>query len=287
MEITTSSIRGLAHRCEEFLDDRGESSAISYPGSLALCILDSVYSTGSHPNAVDNVVDRYIARHGREDGAKSLRYSIAAAGGAEVWAEQVVCNLKPASTHPGAVLKAEVVDQATRLMAEYGIDTVTDLLETLVDEPSPGRSTTGLARRWRDLPSQRSGISWKNLLMLAGSPHFEIDYRVTNCIAEVAGFGIDVTDDYVLVLIEEVADVLGAEEREVRRIVWQLSHRRLLSKRKPESTAWRYGLDADSDVLVEAGGEGWHGGAEAADPAWDHDWTMPYSTPGASGAAPF
>ena len=79
MEITTSSIRELAWRCEEFLDERAEPLTVSYPGSLALCILDALFATGSHPKAVDNVVDRYIARHGRDDGAKSLRYSIAAA----------------------------------------------------------------------------------------------------------------------------------------------------------------------------------------------------------------
>lgn len=147
MEITTSSISELAWRCEEFLDERSEPLTVSYPGSLALCILDAIFATGSHPKAVDNVVDRYIARHGRDDGAKSLRYSIAAAGGADNWARTEIFNLKPASTHSGAVLKAEVVDRATRLMADHGIDTVDDLLTAVGDAP---RSDAEQAR-WRAL----------------------------------------------------------------------------------------------------------------------------------------
>src|SRR5699024_1580269 len=94
MMITTNSVARLAQRCGDFFGDFGGSLARGYPTSLALCILDAIYSTGSHPAAVNNVVDRYIARHGRDDGAKSLRDSIAAAGGARMWAETVACNLK-------------------------------------------------------------------------------------------------------------------------------------------------------------------------------------------------
>ena len=43
------------------------------------------------------------------------------------WAETVAHNLKPANTHPGAPLKAEVVNQATRLMADLDIETVTEI----------------------------------------------------------------------------------------------------------------------------------------------------------------
>ena len=234
MEITTSSIRELAWRCEEFLDDRSEPLTVSYPGSLALCILDAIFATGSHPKAVDNVVDRYIARHGRDDGAKSLRYSIAAAGGADVWARSEIHNLKPASTHSRAVLKAEVVDRATRLMADHSIDTVDDLLAAVGDEPSNGRSANEVARGWRDLPSQSSGTSWRNLLVLAESTHFEIDRGVVNYVAEVVPHFGEVDSEYALGTIAAAADLLGVDEQVVKRIVWQDSHRRILSKRTRE-----------------------------------------------------
>src|SRR5690606_20452181 len=69
-----------------------------YPGSLALCIIDSIYSTGSHYMSVVNVVNRYRAANGRNDGAQALLGSIAAAGGPRAWAESVVDNRKPANT---------------------------------------------------------------------------------------------------------------------------------------------------------------------------------------------
>src|SRR5699024_12178931 len=59
MMITTNSVARLAQRCGEFIGDSGGSLARGYPTSLALCILDAIYSTGSHPAAVNNVVDRY------------------------------------------------------------------------------------------------------------------------------------------------------------------------------------------------------------------------------------
>ena len=297
MEIRTRSIRGLAYRCEEFIDDSGKPLSIGYPGSLALCILDAIYSTGSHPTAIDNVVYRYIARHGRVDGAKSLRYSIAAAGGPEVWAREVIHNLKHAHVRPGAMLRAEVVDRATRLMADHGIDTVGDFLAAVDDEPSTGRHANEVARGWRALPSQRSGISWRNLLMLAGSEHFEIDYRVQGYIREVAGFLDVITDEYVLELITATAVFLGVEERVVMQIVWQVSHRRLRPDPKRERFAWPYGLEDE----LEPDGEEWPSAFEGevcveevdwSSPlkpaeAFEPDWMSPHLGSGTTGAAPF
>ena len=234
MMITTNSVAHLAQRCGEFIGDFGGSLAHGYPTSLALCILDAIYSTGSHPAAVNNVVDRYIARHGRDDGAKSLRDSIAAAGGARMWAETVACNLKPASTHPGALLKAEVVDRATRVMADCDIDTVTDLRSAVGVEPFISPFSNDLAGSWLALPSQSSGITWLHLLSLAGSPHFEVDFAVTSYLAEVADPAADLTVDYVLGEIAAAARVLDAEVEVIERIVWQASHGRILSRMRDE-----------------------------------------------------
>lgn len=297
MEIRTRSIRGLAYRCEEFIDEYGKSLSIGYSDSLALCILDAIYSTGSHPTAIDNVVDRYIARHGRADGAKSLRYSIAAAGGPDVWAREVIHNLKPAHVHPGAILRAEVVDRATRLMADHGIDTVDDLLAAVGDEPSTGRHANEVARGWRALPSQKSGISWRNLLMLAGCDHFEIDHRVQGYIREVAGFLVAVTDEYVLGLIEATALFLGVEQRVVKQIVWQVSHRRLRTDPKRERLVLPYAFEDELEPETEGWPSVFESEVYAEDVDWstplepaeafEADWMSPHSRSGTTGAAPF
>ncbi|WP_166974061.1 hypothetical protein [Brevibacterium atlanticum] len=251
MEIRTRSIRSLAYRCEEFLGESGKPRSIGYPNSLGLCILDALYMTGSHPTAIDNVVERYTARHGGTDGAKSLRYSIAAAGGPEQWAREVICNLKPAHTQPGAMLRAEVVDRATRVMADHGIDTVDDLLAAVGDEPSTGRNANEVARAWRELPSQKSGISWRALLMLAGSDHFEIDYRVKGFFGMPFGSFPRMTDDEVLELISATADYLDVEIRVVKQIVWQISYRRLRPDPKRKELNLPYPLDDELDEEPE------------------------------------
>ncbi|MGC2939202.1 hypothetical protein [Brevibacterium sp. FAM 24638] len=302
MEIRTRSIRSLAYRCEEFIDGSGKPRPIGYPNSLALCILDALFMTGSHPTAIDNLLGRYITRHGSADGAKMLRYSIATAGGREV-----IRNVKPAHSHPGAMLRAEVVDRATRLMADHGIDSVEDLLGGVDGEPSSGRRADEVARDWRELPSQKSGISWNALLVLAGSGHLEIDYRVNALIAEVVSWSDSIRgDDYVLELIKATADCLDVEDRVVKQIVWQLAHRRLRSDPKRRELDLPYPLDDELDFEPdrwpgtndpEARGEA-EGWASVFDPEYravpceteevvEPDWARPYPMSGTTGAAPF
>ncbi|WP_309131401.1 hypothetical protein [Brevibacterium sp.] len=147
-----------AHGSEEV------SVHLRFPASLALCIIAAVFTTGSHPRAVANVVERYVARHGRTDGARALQYSIAGGGGARAWAADVVENRKPANTHPGAPLKAEVIEQAVQLMVGLDIDTVPDLQAVVSDAPTANPVLEG----WTRLPSQRSGATYHHLLTIAG-----------------------------------------------------------------------------------------------------------------------
>ena len=254
MEITTDEADRLVHRCRALVADEQEHPhPISHPQSLALCIIDAIYATGSHPTAVANILDRYVSRHGYRDGAKSLRYSIAAAGGARAWAATVAHNRKPANTHPGAPLKAEVVDQATRLMADLDIDTVPDLRSAI---GSDVRENT-VAERWTALPSQHSAVTYLHLLALAEVDHFETDRVVLRYLGEtVAGDGADgstdadaeavagstgddgggeaegastsLSPDEARGLIDAAAPVLGLDARDLARLVWQAAHRRIL-----------------------------------------------------------
>lgn len=228
MEITTGSIRHVAERCRALISSAaGVRPTIGYPASLALCLIDAVYSTGSHPAAVDNIIDRYVFRHGCADGAKSLRYSIAAAGGERAWAESVAHNLKPANTHPGAPLKAEVVNRATRLMADLDIETVPDLREAVSACPHDNE----VIRRWRALPSQSSGVTYFHLLALAGVDHFEADRAVLRFLADGCEDGA-LTPGDARRLVAGAADILALDVPEAGRMVWQAAHRRLPSSRK-------------------------------------------------------
>lgn len=273
MEITTDSVRRLVEHCRGLVDGvPGERPPIGYPASLALCLIDAIYATGSHPTAVAHIIARYVARHGFVDGAKSLRYSVAAAGGPRAWAETVAHNLKPANTHPGAPLKAEVVNQATRLMADLDIETVPDLLSAVAADPADN----AVISAWRTLPSQSSAVTYFHLLALAGSDHLQPDRAVLRYLTEVvaddaerdAGHAVssgaesgsdpDVGDpvgtgdgaspadaespncgtlqpDEARELIAEAAGLLGLGAGEVGRLVWQAAHRRILAVTEPHA----------------------------------------------------
>ncbi|MCM1011334.1 hypothetical protein [Brevibacterium sp. XM4083] len=274
MEITTDSVRRLVEHCRRLVDAvPGERPPIGYPASLALCLIDAIYATGSHPTAVAHIIARYVARHGCVDGAKSLRYSIAAAGGSRAWAETVAHNLKPANTHPGAPLKAEVVNRATRLMADLDIETVPDLLSAVAADPTDN----AVIRAWRTLPSQSSAVTYFHLLALAGSDHLQPDRAVLRHLTEVVADGDapdvgdleasgvgggavppDVGDsvapdggtspvdaespnretlqpDVARELIAEAAGHLGLGTGEVGRLIWQVAHRRIVSVTEPHA----------------------------------------------------
>jgi hypothetical protein len=62
---TAAQLQALIDRCEQF---RGSQAPKSYPGSLALCVVDSVQSTGVTYSSVEKVVARYRAYRRDRDG---------------------------------------------------------------------------------------------------------------------------------------------------------------------------------------------------------------------------
>ena len=85
--------------------------------------------------------------------------------------------------------------------------------------------------------------------MLAESTHFEIDSGVTNYLAEGALPVSEVDCEYVLETITAAADLLGIDDRVVKRIVWQVAHRRILTKRtRGDLMLHQYGADAGAAV---------------------------------------
>ena len=61
-EKLTEVCRGIFHDETQWITGDG------YPHSLALCITDSIFSTGSHYNSVINVVNEYRAYRRAEGG---------------------------------------------------------------------------------------------------------------------------------------------------------------------------------------------------------------------------
>lgn len=99
-----------------------------YPNSLALCIIDSIYSTGARYSSVVNIIKRYREYRKQRggdadtDGTDELAATIAESGGPDAWATQIG-NRRPTSTKPGAPLKAETVATLTTVLPEHGVRT--------------------------------------------------------------------------------------------------------------------------------------------------------------------
>lgn len=228
MKTDDLEIQTLVSYCEANLGDPHLwKTPDGYPESLALCIIDSLYSTGSHYTSVLNVIRRYKERYpaGGTHGAEDLLRSITEAGGAQRWAEDVVQNRKPAHTHPGALLKAEIIEQAAQLMLDLGIRTVPDLRRVVEEKPQDNPVYYG----WKKLPSQSSGVTYNYLLLLAGMQSIKPDRMVLRFLADALGEDTPLSNDRACTLLELTAEHLGVEARALDHIVWRAASGRELT----------------------------------------------------------
>lgn len=183
-ESTSEKLGRLDEACKRDLGDPDLWFAPDgYPNSLALCIVDSIYSTGAHYSSVINVVRRY--RDDRQerggdastDGASELAGNIDAHGGPDSWAT-AIGNRRPTSTSPGAPLKADAIHR----LANNLVDACADTAESFRSALANGRAVE-LKSLWRSTPGQRSGITWEYALMLLGVAGVKADRMVVRYVA--------------------------------------------------------------------------------------------------------
>ncbi|MBT2521808.1 hypothetical protein [Arthrobacter sp. ISL-28] len=201
-------------------------TANGYPGSLALCIIDSIFSTGSHYQSVINVIDAYcdIRKEGggdpHRDGVEELLASFNKVGGSAGWAK-AVDNHKPAHTKPGALLKAEVIHQAALALKGLeggGIFTTADMHAEFAKDAELER----VKRAWLHLPSQRSGVTYNYLLILAGFQSVKPDRMVIRFVAEHVGLdGKNLTAMETANLIKQVAELYPTQPRRLDHVIWR------------------------------------------------------------------
>jgi len=168
-----------------------------YPTSLALCVIDSIQSTGPHYTSVMNVVSRYrgyrLGQGGNAytDGAQALLTTFDELNGPEMttdgWAD-TIGNHNRTYQRKQAPLKSVAIRQAAQRLAEAGVDS-TDQLR-LIAETDPTRFEQ-LHVAWLSVVSQSSGITWDYFLMLAGIPGVKPDRMVIRFVA--AALGVNVT----------------------------------------------------------------------------------------------
>lgn len=226
MPVTQEEVDALDVYCKRNLGEQDLwVSPEGYPNSLALCIVDSIYSTGSNYTSVVNVINRYRASRGHTDGATGLLESISAAGGPRGWAESVAGNRKPAHSRPRAPLKAEVIAQAAELLVTRGIDTVDDLISAV--EASPGDNP--IHDEWKKLPSQGSGVTYSYLLLLVGLPSVKPDRMVLRFLKQALDTEAELTTNHAVELLMAAADSLQVSPRTLDHVVWRAASGRELT----------------------------------------------------------
>ena len=198
-------------------------AADGYPDALALCVIDSIFSTGSYYQSVVNVINAYRTYRRAKgdtpafDGVDELLRSFEETGGAAAWAD-LVNNHKPAHTKPGAVLKAEVIRQAALSLEELGINSVADLKLAHIEDPS----LSNVKDAWLRLPSQSSGTTYNYFLILAGFQSVKPDRMVIRFVERHAGVNVrGLSAMEVAELIRQTAEAYPVEPRRLDHVIWR------------------------------------------------------------------
>src|SRR5947209_1013392 len=174
--ITAQECEAVHRRCQQVLGDPNDFKVpTGYPDSLALCVLDAIYSVSTRYAAVERLVQRY-RQHRKStgddadsDGTPELIKVMAAAGGPARFASQVVNNRQRTSTHQGAPLKAEAVLAAATALVRLDVRTAQEFRHL------HGAALDAAETAWRGVPGQRSGVTWRYLTILVGGQNVKPD----------------------------------------------------------------------------------------------------------------
>lgn len=177
MQPTETQIRRLARVCRDRLGNpRLLRVPDGYPDSLALCTIDAIQSTGVTYANVKKVLSRYRAYrleqggNAETDGLVALLGTFHDLGSAESWARTIGTGDR-ASSEPDSPLKAVAIESAATALSDIEIYSAADLREvaTYAD------LIPVVQAAWTGVVGQRSGVTWRYLLLLAGVPGVETD----------------------------------------------------------------------------------------------------------------
>lgn len=119
---TAEQLPALVAACEQF---RCSKAPDGYRDGLALCVIDSVQSTGVTYSSVENVVARYrayrreLAGDPNRDGTVELLGTFDELDGPGGWAKKIG-NRNRTSTRSG-VLKSQAIQDAARVLDAAGV----------------------------------------------------------------------------------------------------------------------------------------------------------------------
>jgi hypothetical protein len=196
----------------------GWAAATTY-ASLALAVIDSVWSIGVRYTGVRNVIARYRAfrlRRGADaaqDTPGDLADVIDAAGGPDAFAE-IVANRQRTSSR-GGILKAEAVRLTAEVLIDAGIAVPADVASATSEQLAEVRD------RWTTIRGQGSGLSWDYFLMLTGREGVKADRMVRRFVADALNCDEqDISQVDAHQLVTEAAGLLGLGVSQLDFAIW-------------------------------------------------------------------
>jgi hypothetical protein len=224
MSHTAEQLHSLVAACEQF---RGAKAPDGYRDGLALCVVDSVQSTGVTYSSVENVVARYRAYRRAQggdpnaDGVPELLATFEELGGPDGWANKIG-NSNRTSTR-GGVLKSEAIRDAARVLEARGIGTTAAIREAAED----AARLEEVRKAWCSVRGQRSGITWHYMQMLAGIPGVKPDRMICRFIADSLELPRrSVTPPFALEILTAAAKEMGMSPTDLDHAVWQFQRNR-------------------------------------------------------------
>ncbi len=199
-------------------DEDGWKPAPEYD-SVALALIDAIWSLGVRYRGVLNVIARYTAARVEQGGAPKLDTPddlltfIEGCGSPDAFAEAV--NNRQRTSSRSGILKAEAVQRAAAVLASYGVSTPQLLLGL------DAGALAAIEADWRAIQGQGSGLSWEYFLMLCGISGVKADRHIRRFVAEA----LDVPESQVGAadarrLVIAASDELGIDWRVADYAIW-------------------------------------------------------------------
>jgi hypothetical protein len=178
-----------------------------YKNSLALCVLDSIWSIGIRYQTVLKVLGRYLKARGYSGIANAQRCTDGTShfldwyrtlGEEKTPGEAISKKLNNwnRTSSRGGKLKGSAVLKAFLLLESLNVETTQDLISR-ADE---------IESRWKnEVPGQSSGISWKYVLMLAGQSGVKPDRMLYRFMERVGVESKTLTpEDFVKQIVQRI-----------------------------------------------------------------------------------
>lgn len=191
----------------------------TYPGSLAECIIDALWSERVKYTTVVTIIDRYrtfrrwVGADADQDGAADLARTFDI--GLEAWMDQIG-NHQRAYSRDDAPYKAQLVYDGAQAAVAARVETTAQLRDGYARK---SQSFQDFHRMWLELPSQHSGLTWERLLLVSGIRTVPPDLWLAEFASNATGQALSNQD--ALALVDQAALKMDTTPLRLRNAIWQ------------------------------------------------------------------